>query len=80
MKANKVPNNICFEPIFNVGDYISPIKKSIFCELDSIGCITSVDAFTYIVKTKEGKIVQVHIQFQEYYRNVIPNKQQEVKL
>ena len=69
-----------FEPIFKPGDYIVPIKKSIFCELDSIGRIISIDALTYIVKTKKGKIVRVHIQFQEYYRNVIPNKQQEIEL
>lgn len=80
MKSNEELNNICFDPIFNVGDYITPIKKSIFCELDSIGRILSVDNYTYIVKTKKGKIVRVHIQFQEYYRNVIPNKQQEIKL
>jgi hypothetical protein len=80
MKANEAPNNICFEPIFNVGDYISPIKKSIFCELDGIGRILSVDNYTYITKTKKGRIVRVHIQFQEYYRNVIPNKQQEIEL
>ena len=67
------------KPIFNVGDYISPIKKSIFCELDDIGRIISIGKHTYSVKTKEG-IKRVHIQFQEYYRNVIPTKQQEIKL
>lgn len=80
MKANEVQDNFCFKPIFSVGDYISPIKKSIFCELNSIGRILSVDKYTYITKTKEGKLVRVHIQFQEYYRNVIPTKQQEIKL
>lgn len=79
MKANKAPKNICFEPIFKVGDYISPIKKSVFCELDDIGVIISVDKNAYSIKTKE-EIMSVHIQFQEYYRNVIPNKQQEIKL
>ena len=77
MKTNEAPNDICFEPIFNVGDYISPIKKSIFCELNDIGRIISVDKNTYLIKTKEG-IGRVHIQFQEYYRNVIPNKQQKL--
>lgn len=76
MKANEALNNNCFEPIFNVGDYISPIKKSIFCELDDIGLIISIDKNTYSIKTKEGMRL-VHIQFQEYYRRVIPNKQQE---
>lgn len=78
MKANETLNNICFEPIFNVGDYISPIKKSIFCELNDIGLIISVDKNTYLIKTKEERIVRVHIQFQEYYRNVIPNKQEKL--
>jgi hypothetical protein len=77
MKANEALNDICFEPIFNIGDYISPIKKSIFCELNDIGRIISVDKNTYLIKTKEG-IGRVHIQFQEYYRNIIPNKQQEL--
>lgn len=66
-----------FKPIFNVGDYISPIKKSIFCELYNIGLITSIGKNTYSIKTKEG-MRRVHIQFQEYYRRVIPNKQQEL--
>ena len=77
MKANETLNNIRFEPIFKVGDYISPIKKSIFCELNDIGLIISVDENTYLVKTKEGTC-RVHIQFQECYRRVIPNKQQEL--
>ena len=77
MKENETLNNICFEPIFNVGDYISPIKKSIFCELNDMGLIISVDKNTYLIKTKEG-MGRVHIQFQEYYRRVIPNKQQEL--
>ena len=68
-----------FEPVFKVGDYISPIKNSIFCELNDIGRIISVDVHTYIVKTKKG-MVRVHIQFQEYYRTVIPSGQQEIKL
>ena len=80
MKTNELQDNFCFKPIFNVGDYISPIKKSIFCELGGIGRILSVDNYTYIVKTKEDRIVRVHIQFQEYYQNVMPNKQQEIKL
>jgi len=46
MKANETLNNIYFEPTFNVGDYISPIKKSIFCELDSIGHIIAVNDYT----------------------------------
>lgn len=79
MKANEALNNICFEPIFKVGDYINPIKKSIFCELDGIGRILSIDKYTYVTKTNKG-IVRVHIQFQEYYQNVIPNKQLEIKL
>lgn len=65
-----------FKPIFKVGDYIIPIKKSIFCELNDMGLIISVDKNTYSIKTKEG-MRRVHIQFQEYYRRVIPNKQQE---
>lgn len=73
-------NLVCVEPIFNVGEYIIPINKSIFCELNGIGRILSVNSYTYTVKTKKGKTVQVHIQFQEYYRNVIPTKQQEIKL
>ena len=77
MKVNETLDNICFEPIFNVGDYISPIKKSIFCELDDIGMIISIDKNAYSIKTKEG-VKCVHIQFQEYYRRVIPNKQQEL--
>lgn len=77
MKANEALNSICFEPIFNVGDYISPIKKSIFCELNDIGLIISIDKNTISIKTKKG-MVRVHIQFQEYYRRVIPNKQQEL--
>ena len=76
-KESEVLNNICFEPIFNVGDYITPIKKSIFCELNDIGLIMSVDENTYSIKTKGG-MERVHIQFQEYYRRVIPNKQQEL--
>ena len=75
MKANEALNDICFEPIFKVGDYINPIKKSIFCELDDIGVIISIGKHTYSVKTKGG-LKRVHIQFQEYYRRVIPNKQQ----
>lgn len=73
----KSPNNICFEPIFNIGDYIKPIKKSIFCELNDIGLIISVDENTYLIKTKNG-MLRVHIQFQECYRRIIPNKQQEL--
>ena len=80
MKPNETLNIICVEPIFNIGDYIIPINKSIFCELNGIGRILSVNSYTYVVKTKKGKIVSVHIQFQEYYRNVIPNKQQEIEL
>jgi len=80
MKANEAPEKVYIEPIFNVGDYISPIKKSMFCELDDIGRIISIDDYTYIVKIKSGRIVRVHIQFQEYYRNIIPNKQQEIDL
>ncbi len=75
MKANESLNK--FESIFNVGDYIRPIKKSIFCELNDIGLITFIDKNTYSIKTKEG-MTRVHIQFQEYYRRVIPNKQQEL--
>jgi hypothetical protein len=66
-----------FEPIYDVGDYIGPIQKSIFCELNDIGVIISINKHTYIVKTKNGTR-SVHIQFQEYYRRVIPNKQQEL--
>ena len=77
MKEISTLNNICFEPIFNVGDYVSPIKKSIFCELNDIGLIISVDKNIYLIKTKKG-IRRVHIQFQEYYRRVIPNKQQKL--
>ena len=68
-----------FEPIYGVGDYIAPIQKSIFCELDDIGVIISVNKHTYIVKTKNGTR-SVHIQFQELYRSIVPNKQQEIKL
>lgn len=80
METNEAPEKIYTEPIFNVGDYISPIKKSMFCELDDIGRIIYVDVYTYIVKIKSGGIVRVHIQFQEYYQNIIPNKQQEIDL
>ena len=77
MKANEAPDKIYFEPIFKAGDYISPNKKSIFCELNDIGLIISVDKNTYLIKTKEG-IGRMYIQFQECYHRVIPNKQQEL--
>lgn len=65
-----------FEPVFKVGDYISPIRKSIFCEFDGIGRIVNINEHTYSVKTKEG-LIYVHIQFQELYRIVIPDKHQQ---
>jgi hypothetical protein len=67
-----------FNPIFKIGDYISPVKKSIFCELSGIGLIISVNKYTYTVKTKD-EIIYVHIQYQELYHSIIPNKREEIR-
>lgn len=68
-----------FKPIYSVGDYIAPIQKSIFCELNNIGVIISVNKHTYTVKTKNG-LKSVHIQFQELYRSIIPNKHEKINI
>ena len=76
----KMNDNCEISPIFKKGDYIQPVRKSIYCDFYEPGLIKSVnrEREEYIVLTK-NKSYRVSFFVQDYYRTVIPNKNQIVK-
>ena len=78
MKIQRNDKNKCktinIEPKFQVGDYVAPIKKSIYCDFETPSLIINVDIKNqvYIIQTATNKL-KVDFLMQDFYRAVIPS-------
>lgn len=68
------------EPKFQIGEYIAPIRKSIYCDFEEPSLIKDIDDYkeVYIIQSKNNQL-RVSFMMQNYYREVIPNRQQMIK-
>ena len=68
------------EPKFQIGEHIAPIRKSIYCDFEEPSLIKGIDDYkeVYIIQTKNNQL-RVSFMMQDYYREVIPNRQQMIK-
>ena len=64
-------------PTFKVGDYLKPIRKSIFCDFSEPSLVLKVDEIKelYTIRTKQGDI-KLSFAMQELYQVIIPNRKQ----
>lgn len=67
------------KPLFQIGDYIAPIRKSIYCNFEEPSLIKSIDKKreVYVVQNNNHQL-KVNFMMQDYYRTVIPTKQQMI--